>query len=492
MKSYRPIPIIVLTLFMAIVPFVPALAQDATPAAGSAQSPTEGPVMTLFPAAYYPDKETATASPGGHLPSNAKIELVKVAGGLLDPINVASPDDGTGRLFVVERMGTIRVIDKDGKLLDKPFLDITPTVQSQFLEAGLLDLAFDPNFKENGYFYIDYNDILYNGDVFLMRYKVSADDPNVADPTSGEVIMFRDQQYVNHIGGSLVFGPDGYLYVGVGDGGLEGDPLETGQNINDIQGTILRIDVHPKDGKAGYTVPEDNPFAKSGPRPIDLFSLTEEDFAQFRTEAKPEIWLWGLRNPWQFSFDRKTGDMWIGDVGQNLYEEIDLVPGHKGGQNLGWQIMEASHCFPVSIDYCAKTGLLPVAEYSHDLGCSISGIDVYRGEQFKDLDGIYFAADWCSGRVWGLQRDDAGAWQMQELLDTKLFITGSGTGADGEIYVTSCVCGYGTQSQPDGAVWRLVSASNVPQGVETAEHEAPQENAATPVGEGSQATPASS
>jgi len=483
MNHYRPFWVLPLVLLLAIVPFAATtLAQDATPTgeatAAGTPSPTNGPVMTLAPAAYFPGTGS-TASPGGTLPGDPKIQLVKVAGGLLDPINVASPPDGSGRLFVVERAGDIRIIDKDGKVLGDPFLDIKSEVLSQFLEGGLLDMVFDPNYKDNGYFYLDYTSMLYNGDVFLMRYKVSADDANKADPNSGEVIMFRDQQYANHIGGSLVFGPDGYLYMGVGDGGLEGDPLETGQYINDLYGTILRIDVHPQGGTQPYTIPSDNPFADVGARPVNLFALTEEDFAKFRTEARPEIWLWGLRNPWQFSFDSKTGDMYIGDVGQNKYEEVQFLPaGQTGGQNLGWDIMEASHCFPVSIDYCAKIGLLPVAEYSHDLGCTVIGTDVYRGSDYADLDGIYFAGDFCSGRVWGLERDDSGQWQMQELLDTKLFMTGSGTGENGDVYITSCVCGYGSQSQPDGAVWRVVSASNVPQGAETAEVETP--SGATP------------
>lgn len=480
MKKFPAIWMIPLVFIMAIVPMgTVAFAQDATPAP-EPQSATSGPILTLAPAAYFPG-EGSTASPGGTLPNAPKIALEKVAGGLLDPINVASPPDGSGRIFVIERQGTIRIIDKDGNLLPDPFLDITPTVQSQFLEAGLLDMTFDPNFKENGLFYFDYNDILYNGDVFLMRYKVSADDPNKADMNSATVIMFRDQQYVNHIGGSLVFGPDGYLYIGVGDAGLEGDPLNTGQNINDLSGSILRIDVHPKDSTQPYTIPADNPFAKAGPEPINLFGLSEEDFAQFHTEAQPEIWLWGLRNPWQFSFDRKTGDMYIGDVGQNLYEEVDFLPaGKTGGQNLGWKIMEASHCNPVSIDYCAKTGLLPVAEYSHDLGCSISGVDVYRGDKYAELDGIYFVSDWCSGRVWGLERDGSGQWQFQELLDTKLFVTGSGTAEDGSLYLTSCVCGYGTESKPDGAVWRIVPADKATQGAELA-----------PLDAAAEATPAS-
>ncbi|MBW3632424.1 MAG: PQQ-dependent sugar dehydrogenase [Chloroflexi bacterium] len=239
---------------------------------------------------------------------------------------------------------------------------------------------------------------------------------------------------------------------------------------------MLRIDVHPESEEERYAIPSDNPFADSGSRPIDLFALTEEDFAEFHTDARPEIWLWGLRNPWQFSFDRANGDLYIADVGQNFYEEIHYLPaGQTGGQNLGWDIMEASHCFPISIEYCAKVGLLPVAEYAHEQGCSITGVDVYRGGQFANLEGIYFASDYCSGRVWGLARDDAGQWQFEELLDTRLFVSGSGTDEAGDLYITSCVCGYGTESQPEGVVWRIVPSDQVPEGAETAELETPAE-----------------
>ncbi len=414
------------------------------------------------------------ATPGGTLPGNPAVQLVKVAGGLLDPINVASPPDGSGRIFVVERHGTIRVIDQNGTLLDEPFLDIRGHVLSQFLEDGLLDIAFDPDFKNNGYVYLDYTDLLYNGDVFLMRYKVSADNPNKADPASATVIMFRDQPYANHVGGSLNFGPDGYLYIGVGDGGLEGDPLETGQNVNDLLGSLLRIDVHPGNGQP-YGIPPDNPFAKAGALPVDLFALTEEDFASFQTEARPEVWAWGLRNPWEVHFDRETGDLYIADVGQNVYEEINFVPaGQTRGLNFGWDVMEASHCFPVSIDTCAKVGILPVAEYQHgEDGCSVTGGGVYRGDQYPSLNGIYFASDWCSGKIWGLARDENGVWQFQELLDTELRMTGGGQGEDGTLYFTSCDCAYGAPSQPNGAVWKLVPADQVPAGAEVAPTAAP-------------------
>ncbi|HEY8448503.1 MAG TPA: PQQ-dependent sugar dehydrogenase [Thermomicrobiales bacterium] len=476
-RARLTLPIVV--LLVAGTLFGSSAAQEATPTPEAASEP----VYPLIPAA---PEGHQVATPGGTLPGNPAIQLVKVADGLLDPINIASPPDGSGRIFVVERHGTIRVIDSDGTLLDEPFLDIRNQVLSQFLEDGLLDMAFDPDFQNNGYFYIAYTDLLYNGDVFIMRYSVSEDDPNKADPESGTVIMFREQPYANHVGGSLTFGPDGYLYIGVGDGGLEGDPLETGQNVNDLLGSLLRIDVHPDNGQP-YGIPPDNPFADSGPLPVDLFALTEEDFAEFQTEARPEVWAWGLRNPWEVAFDRETGDLYIADVGQNVYEEINFVPaGQTRGLNFGWDVMEASHCFPVSIDNCAQVGILPVAEYQHGAdGCSITGGGVYRGDQYPSLDGIYFASDWCSGKVWGLARDENGVWQFQELLDTELRMTGGGQGEDGTLYFTSCDCAYGAESKPNGAVWKLVSADQVPDGAEIAPAAMPE---ATPM-PGEMATP---
>jgi glucose/arabinose dehydrogenase len=484
MKRHHPalvLPVIVLVATSAF--FSASFAQEATPTPEA----TAAPVYPLLPQA---PAEMAVATPGGTVPGNPAVQLVKIAGGLLDPVNIAAPPDGSGRLFVVERHGRIRVIDQNGQLLDEPFLDISNQVDSQFLEDGLLDIAFDPDFKNNGYIYLNYTDLLYNGDVFLMRYKVSVDDPNKADPASATVIMFRDQPYANHVGGSLNFGPDGYLYIGVGDGGLEGDPLETGQYVNDLLGALLRIDVHPQNGQP-YGIPPDNPFAGAGAKPVDLFALTEEDFASFQTEARPEVWAWGLRNPWEVHFDRETGDLYIADVGQNVYEEINFVPaGQTRGLNFGWDVMEASHCFPVSIDTCAKVGILPVAEYQHgEDGCSVTGGGVYRGDQYPSLVGIYFASDWCSGKIWGLARDENGVWQFQELLDTELRMTGGGQGEDGSLYFTSCDCAYGAPSQPNGAVWKLVPADQVPAGAEVAPTAAPE---ATPVPAGeAAATPES-
>jgi hypothetical protein len=316
-----------------------------------------------------------------------------------------------------------------------------------------------------------------------MRFKVSADNPNKADRTSGKILLTFDQPYVNHNGGTLRFGPDGYLYIATGDGGMGGDPYANAQNTSSFLGKLLRIDVNVEDDQP-YAIPPDNPFA--GARVVQSNSITDVigetegkslEAADYHPGARREIWAYGLRNPWQFSFDRKTGDLYIADVGQITWEEIDFVPaGTPGGLNFGWDWLEASHCYPASVTSCPRSqvGELPVAEYQHGAdGCDITGIGVYRGQESPSLDGIYFNSDWCSGKIWGLARDAAGQWQYQELLHTDLHVTGAGEdAATGEIYVTACVCEFSRQydpfKNPQGTVWRLVAADKVPAGAETA------------------------
>lgn len=516
------------------------VAQDATPEPGAGwTAPNAGePLPGQY--TFYPSE---AALPGGDLPGDPRIQLIEVTGDLEEPVNVAAPRDGSGRVFVVERGGTIRIVDSDGSVLPEPFLDWTGNTMSAFLEQGLLGMAFHPNYAENGIFYINYTDLLRSGDVMTLQLRVSADDPNRADPESAEVISFRAQPYPNHIGGDIEFGPDGCLYIGHGDGGLEGDPLDAGQDLMTHLGKMLRIDVNPAlglpacgkgstpataeeaaaaaeammDGPIkhaantggpgremigqGYAIPADNPFT-DGERILDLFGLTEDDFAAYHPYARPEIWAFGLRNPWQFSFDRETGDLWIGDVGQNFWEEIDFEPASSaGGFNYGWKFLQGSHCFPISLDPdCPKVGVLPVAEYPHDPGggSTVIGGHVYRGEDYPALDGIYFVSDYVSGRIWGIAPGEDGSWQMEELLDTSLFVTGAGEDEAGNIYFASCECGYGqTAPNPVGSLWMLVAADAVPDGATTAPvatEERVSEGeaivAATPaVGEGIGATP---
>ena len=488
-RPLAPVSLLVVAL-IAAGGWLSAAAQDATPAAGD--QPAAG-ARERKPGqyAFYPSE---VAQPGGDLPGDPQVQLVKVASGLADPINVAAPRDGSGRIFVVERGGKIRIVDQAGTLLPEPFLDLSDaqganSVMYAFLEQGLLGLAFHPDFANNGLFYTNSTNLLRSGDRLVVQYKVSADDPNKADPNSGLIVLFGEQPYPNHIGGDIQFGPDGYLYIGVGDGGLEGDPLDAGQDLTTQLGKMLRIDVAPAVAMAtggdpgealvggrAYDIPADNPFVAADIL-INLFGLSgdeaEDAFAGLHPKALPEIWGFGLRNPWQFSFDRETGDLWIGDVGQNFWEEIDMEPaGSGGGWNYGWKFLQGSHCFPNSVDPdCPKVGVLPVAEYSHidqeTGGCTVIAMGVYRGQEAASLNGIHFNSDFCSGRIWGLAPSDDGSWQYEVLLDTQLFATGAGESESGELYLTDCVCGYAEatgQTSTDGNLWKLVAADAVPDG----------------------------
>jgi glucose/arabinose dehydrogenase len=352
-----------------------------------------------------------------------RIELQPMARGFRQPVHVVAPPDGSGRLFVVERAGRIRIA-LGGETLPVSFLDLTPIVGSRGTEQGLLGLAFHPRYVENGFFYVNYTDL--NGDTVIARYQVSF-DPNVGDPGTGKVLLWIDQPAANHNGGNLLFGPDGYLWIGLGDGGGSGDVFGNGQNPGSLLGKMLRIDV---DNGDPYAIPADNPFVGS-------------------LEWWWETWAYGLRNPWRYSFDRATGDLWIGDVGQNAWEEVTFTPaGTPGGRNYGWPIMEATHCFRGSA--CDPSGLeQPVAEYpTREGGCAVTGGFVYRGQAFPNLAGTYLFADYCSGRLWALQRDPAGAWRMVQVLDTGLQISSFGEDEAGELYVA----GFG-----DGVIYRVAA-----------------------------------
>jgi glucose/arabinose dehydrogenase len=342
------------------------------------------------------------------------VALDPIAQGFDQPVYVTGPDDGSGRLFVVERPGRIRIV-MGGEVLAAPFLDITSVVQSGGMEQGLFSVAFPPDYSESGRFYVYYTARSGEGagDNTVSRYRVSAADPNVAEPESGEVLLTVRDDRVNHNGGQLQFGPDGMLYVGLGDGGGGGDPEGNGQNPMTLLGSILRIDVA---GDGAYSVPDDNPFADG-------------------ENGAPETWVWGLRNPWRFSFDQVTGDLWIGDVGQNAREEVNwLPPDAAAGANLGWNVVEGTLCFRA--EQCDTTGLtLPVAEYSRESGCSVVGGYVYRGARETALNGVYLFADYCTGLIWGLGRDAAGSWAMSAPIESGLRISSFGEDAAGELYV---------------------------------------------------------
>ena len=310
--------------------------------------------------------------------------------------------DGSGRLFVIEKVGRIRIIEND-QLIETPFLDIIDRVLSTGNEQGLLGLAFHPDYAENGRFFVNYTDL--NGNDTIARFQVS-NDPNIAEPGSEMNVLNVDDPFPNHNGGVLAFGPDGYLYAGFGDGGSQGDPNENAENPDVLLGKILRLDV---DSAEPYAVPPDNPFEN-------------------------EVWAYGLRNPWRFSFDRATGDLYIGDVGGSQWEEIDFLPaGSPGGANFGWDHREGAHDFEGG----GPEGMIdPVAEYSHpEGGCSVTGGYVYRGAM-PEWNGIYLYGDYCTGLIWGLIQVDGG-WQTQLLFDLTANITSFGQDETGELYLLS-------------------------------------------------------
>jgi glucose/arabinose dehydrogenase len=414
-------------------------AEDATPAVV--------PIPT--PAFAVP----GVARPGGMLGQPAAIQFVKVAEGLADPVDVTNAGDGSGRLFVVERIGRIRIVDPAEGLLADPFLDIQPLVDHAFQEQGLLGLAFHPDYGDNGLFYLTYTDL--DDALVLARYTVDPGNPNRADPASGIQVLRieRTNDTGAHNGGRVRFGPDGFLYLSVGDMAptFFDDPEENAQNLETLAGKLLRIDVDHPSGDPVYGIPADNPFAGEA-------------------GARPEIWAYGLRNPWQFSFDRETGDLWIADVGSGEWEEINFAAaGTKGGQNYGWNAMEGAHCGPSRFGECDVVGTLPVAEYSHffdDGGnCAVTGLGVYRGASVPALMGVYVAADFCSGKIWGVVRV-AGEWVMQEVLWLDLVVSGGGEDEAGELYITTCECSGAPDADPardpSGAVWRLVTVDQGP------------------------------
>lgn len=365
------------------------------------------------------------------LPLRAQtISLEPVVSGLKSPIGVYHTKDGSGRLFILEQGGYVRIWS--GKqLLTTPFLDIDALTNGGG-EQGLLGISFHPNYKTNGYFFINYTDL--SGNTVVARYSVSTSNPNVANPSSATTILTVAQPFSNHNGGQIHFGPDGYLYISMGDGGSAGDPGHRAQNLTTLLGKMLRIDV---DRGLPYTIPATNPFV-SNTNPL----------------VKKEIWAYGLRNAWGFSFDRGTGDLIMGDVGQYAWEEIDFQSrSSTGGENYGWRKMEGNHCFNPSTSCNDGTLTLPVIEYSHAAGnCSVTGGYRYRGSRGTNLTGVYFYADLCSGRIWGAKPSGA-TWATNQLLDTALTISAFGEDEAGEIYVVDL-------DAANGALYRIRSTGD--------------------------------
>lgn len=345
-------------------------------------------------------------------PSAAEIAFTEFASGFNRPLYLTHAGDGSERLFVLEQTGRVWIM-KDGLRSQQPFLDlsdiITATANRTYSEQGLLGLAFHPDYAENGRFFVNYTDR--SGGTVVARYQVSLGDPDLADANSGQIVFQLQQPFANHNGGHIDFGPDAYLYITLGDGGSANDPLGAGQNRRLLLGSILRIDV---DGALPYAIPPDNPFVGSD-------------------SALDEIWAYGLRNVWRFSFDRATGDMYLADVGQNLLEEVNFQPaGSSGGENYGWNVWEGTNPFAGGD---AIGHVPPVFEYQHALGCSVTGGYVYRGSAIPQLEAVYIFGDYCTGRVWAMYRDGDLNWQTNELANTGWAISSFGEDEAGEIYL---------------------------------------------------------
>ena len=348
-------------------------------------------------------------------PEPAEVALEPVVQGLSAPVYVTAPPGDAERLFVVERGGLVLIVE-DGAALPTPFLDLRASVTAAGSEQGLLSIAFHPQYSSNGYVYASYTNT--EGNTRIVRHTVSV-NPDQVDPASADTVLAVDQPFTNHNGGLVAFGPDGMLYVGLGDGGSGGDPQGHGQDVTTLLGSMLRLDV---DGATSYAIPADNPFVG-------------------QTNARPEIWAYGLRNPWRFSFDRETGDLYLADVGENALEEVSFQPAASaGGENYGWNVMEASACFTPR-NGCPTTGLtLPMYDYSHGEGCSVTGGYVYRGSASPALAGRYFFADYCGGwiRSFVVQNGQAtGVRDHTDDLGTVPAISSFGEDGVGELYVVS-------------------------------------------------------
>lgn len=369
-------------------------------------SPTETPTEIIVPQASIPD------------PTGYRWE--EIARGFDRPLDLTHAGDGNGRIYIVEQVGLIHVM-VDEQVLSKPYLDIRDRVGSGAFEQGLLGLAFHPEYTRNVSFFVNYTDR--SGNTVISRFHEFT-DPSIPTANSEARLLEIPQPFANHNGGGLAFGPDGYLYIGLGDGGSGGDPQGNGQSLNTLLGKLLRIDV---DGGNPYAIPPDNPFANGG--------------------GRAEIWAYGLRNPWRFSFDNHTGDLYIADVGQNIWEEVNFVPdGLPGGLNFGWDYREAGHAFEGSPP-ANLTLIDPVVEYNHAGGhCSITGGFVYRGQALPAWQGVYIYADYCSGVVWGLVHTASGDWQSQQLFDLPVSISSFGVDQQGELYAVG----------QEGIIYRLV------------------------------------
>ncbi|MCP4165319.1 MAG: glucose dehydrogenase [Chloroflexi bacterium] len=393
---------------------------ESSPTLVATETQSSTPLPTVAP---LPTPEPVPTQPAPVFPPAISLEPFIVAPNQITYLTHAGDD--SGRLFLVEKAGRVRIIG-DGRVLETPYLDITDLVASGGSEQGLLSIAFPPDFTVSRVFYVNYTDRAGDGDTVIARYHLSSDS-NIADAMSGQILLTVDQPAANHNGGQIQFGPDGYLYVGTGDGGRANDPWDNAENLSVLLGKMLRLDV---ENAETYAVPASNPFVQ-------------------QDGLRPEIWAYGLRNPWRFSFDRATGDMYIADVGQNRWEEISIQPAASaGGEHYGWDTMEGRHCFEPANGCNRSDKELPVAEYGHDQGCSITGGYVYRGQQYPAWDGTYFYADYCNGRIWAMRQHDSGDWLNEFILDSGINIASFAEDESGELYVLDL----------GGTVYRLLAS----------------------------------
>lgn len=410
----------------AATPAPAAAESEATAAPAAAAAETEATEGEVLPTTT-PEPE-AEATDDGRVaaptfdPGVNQIAFQPFLSDFAQPLFLTHAGDESGRIFVVEKAGTIRIV-RDGAVVETPFLDISDRVTTVGNEQGLLGLAFPPNFSESGYFFVNYSDL--DGNTAISRFQVSPPNGDVADAASEFLVMGIEDPARNHNGGMLLFGPDGYLWIGMGDGGGGGDTFGNGQNPATLLGKMMRIDV-TSDPSVPYVIPPDNPWVNADWNGADV---------------RDEVWAVGLRNPWRYSFDRHTDDLWIADVGQNVWEEVHYtVMGSPGGLNYGWPIMEGNHCF--GSNDCDQTGLqLPVFEYDHSKGCSITGGYVYRGNQYPVLQGVYIFGDFCTGIVWATIPNPDGSWNTTEVLQSGVNISSFGEDENGELYVTDLSSG---------------------------------------------------
>lgn len=414
-KSSLKAAIVLLFLLTACTPH-PSVSQASTPQQTMLQpsavftpEPSPIPSMTPTPTATLEPTEAPVTS----LPDPAGYTWAAVLSGLQRPVNLGNAGDGSGRLLILEQRGVIRVVLND-QVLATPFLDIHERVGSSGNEQGLLGIAFHPDFKDNGYFFVDYTDL--SGNTTISRFSATVGAPadnQTADPASEQIILQIKQPYPNHNGGQILFGPDGMLWIGMGDGGSQGDPNGNGQSLQTLLGKILRIDV---DHGSPYAIPADNPFASGG--------------------GLPEIWAYGLRNPWGMKFDPQTGDLYIADAGQDKWEEIDYLPAGFSAipANFGWNLLEGNHAYKGNPQTPPDHYVAPVFEYDHSQGCVVSGGDIYRGKMLPEFYGVYLFGDYCSGTIWGLVHTGDQGWKAVLLFHTSAQISSFGSDEQGNLY----------------------------------------------------------